>query len=192
MKDPRYPIGPAPVLNSLSDQERTEFIQQISELPIKLKEAVSGLTDQQLDTPYREGGWTVRQVVHHVADSHINAYVRLKLVLTEDQPTIKPYAEALWAELPDSCLEITSSLSLLEGLHIRWVHLFQQLSAEQWKLAYLHPELQVADDQQGDWAKAFQADEAGRVSLEGVLVTYAWHGRHHTAHITELREEKGW
>jgi uncharacterized damage-inducible protein DinB len=150
------------------------FIQQIEEAPARLREAVKGLTLEELNTPYREGGWTVRQVVHHVPDSHMNSYVRFRLALTEDEPTIKPYMENLWAELPDArSAPIDLSLGLLESLHTRWVALLRSLTPEQWKRQFRHPEL-------------------GVVSLEQNLALYAWHGRHHVAHITSLRERMGW
>jgi uncharacterized damage-inducible protein DinB len=135
---------------------------------------VKGLTDEQLDTPYRSGGWTVRQVVHHVPDSHLNSYVRFKLALTEDNPTIKPYEEGRWAELSDSnSTPVEVSLTLLESLHDRWVRLLRSLTPEQWKRTFRHPEL-------------------GEMTLEKTLALYAWHGKHHVAHITELRKERSW
>jgi hypothetical protein len=132
------------------------------------------LSTQQLDTPYREGGWTVRQVAHHVPDSHMNAYVRFKLALTEEDPVIKPYAEDRWARLGDTqATPIEVSLALLESLHSRWVGLLRSLRPEDWKRTFRHPEL-------------------GLVSLEKNLAMYSWHGRHHVAHITELRKRMGW
>ncbi|MDE3188037.1 MAG: putative metal-dependent hydrolase, partial [Acidobacteriota bacterium] len=133
----------------------------------------AGLSDVQLDTPYREGGWTARQVVHHVADSHANAYVRFKLSLTEDWPTVKPYDEAAWAKLPDSRLPIDASLSLIAALHARWVALLESLTAEDFRKGYIHPEL-------------------GRQDLATALAIYEWHSRHHTAHITGLRARQSW
>jgi hypothetical protein len=135
---------------------------------------VSGLSDSQLDTPYREGGWTVRQVVHHVPDSHANSYVRFKLALTEHWPTIKPYDEAAWANLADSrLLPVDVSLSLITALHYRWVSLLESMSEEDCQKGYLHP-------------------EQGRQNLAQVLALYDWHSRHHTAHITNLRQRQGW
>jgi len=150
------------------------WIDEIAAAPAQLRAAVVGLTDDQLDTPYRPGGWTVRQVVHHVPESHMNAYVRIKLALTEDQPTIKPYDEALWAELPDvGDTPIEVSLELLDSLHDRWVRLLRLLSEQQWTRTFRHPEM-------------------GLMTVEKTLALYAWHGKHHVAHITSLRERNGW
>ncbi len=172
--DPRYPIGRFHYSGPLSDEGRAEAIQRIAEAPARLRAAVAGLNDAQLDTPYREGGWTVRQVVHHVPDSHMNSYVRVRLALTEEEPLIKPYDEARWAELRDSSHEpVEVSLVLLEALHSRWVTLLRSLDEEGWARTFRHP-------------------ETGPVSLDRAAALYAWHGRHHTAHITELRERKGW
>ena len=174
MSDPRYPIGKFKYEGSPSQAQRAEFIREIEQTPAKLRAAIKGLSSGQLDTPYREGGWTVRQVVHHVPDSHINAYVRYKLALTEDEPTIKPYAEDRWAELADAkSTPIEVSLALLENLHERWVRLLRSLGPEDWKRQFRHPEL-------------------GLVSLEKNLAMYAWHGKHHVAHVTELRRRMGW
>ncbi len=146
----------------------------IAGLPSALREAVAGLDDPQLDTPYREGGWTVRQLVHHVADSHINAYVRMRLALTEDWPTIKPYEEAEWAKLEDArTLPVEVSLALLESLHRRWVVLLGSLSEADWERGYVHP-------------------ESGREKLDAVAAIYSWHSRHHVAHVTGLRKRMGW
>jgi uncharacterized damage-inducible protein DinB len=142
-------------------------------LPERLREAVSGLNDRQIDTPYREGGWTVRQVVHHVADSHANCYIRFKLALTEDWPTIKPYDQAAWARLADSRLPIDGSLVFLESLHARWVPLVESLTDADFERGYNHP-------------------ENGRQTLATVLALYGWHSLHHTAHITGLRARQGW
>ena len=141
--------------------------------PAKLKAAVGGLNDRQLDTPYRPGGWTVRQVVHHLPDSHLNSFVRFKLALTEEEPTIKPYDEARWAELADSKAPIELSLPLLENLHERWVLLLNSLTPADWQRKFRHP-------------------ERGPMTLTDNLQIYAWHGRHHVAHITALRERNGW
>jgi hypothetical protein len=152
---------------------RAAHIQTLRLLPEKLRAAVAGLDDRQLDTPYREGGWTVRQVVHHVPDSHANAYVRMKLALTEDWPTIKPYDEAAWANLADSRLPVDVSLALLEALHARWVTLLESLAEADFQKGYEHPEM-------------------GRQNLAKVLALYDWHSRHNTAHISSLRARQGW
>jgi uncharacterized damage-inducible protein DinB len=174
MTDLRYPIGKFHYDVPANDEQKRQFIDEIARTPASLRDAVSPLSDQQLDTRYRPGGWTVRQVVHHLPDSHMNSYVRFKLALTEDDPTIKPYAEDRWAELGDSqATPIETSLTLLETLHGRWVALLRSLTPEQWKRNFRHPDL-------------------GPMSLEKNLALYAWHGRHHVAHITGLREREGW
>jgi len=153
---------------------RQVAIQTIAETPTQFRAAVGGLNESQLDTPYRDGGWTVRQVVHHVPDSHLNAYVRLKLALTESSPTIKPYAEDKWAQLDDSrSTPIEVSLSLLESLHMRWDLLWRSLSPEDFSRKLIHP-------------------DHGERNIDWLVFIYAWHGQHHTAHITELRKAKGW
>jgi hypothetical protein len=158
----------------LDEGERRGAIDAIAETPAKLRAAVAGLTDVQLDTPYRPDGWTVRQVVHHVPDSHMNAYVRFKLALTEDEPTIKPYDEARWAELADTReTPIDSSLALLDRLHDRWVRLLRSMSAD-------------------DFARRLRHPESGVQRLDQVLALYDWHGRHHVGHVTSLRERMGW
>lgn len=155
-------------------RQRQESIATLAALPENLRAAVYGLDEAQIDTPYRDGGWTVRQLVHHVADSHMNAYVRTRLALTEDWPTIKRYDERLWAELPDaSSLPIDVSLELLDQLHRRWVVLLESLSNEQWDRGYNHP-------------------ESGRQTLTVVAALYDWHSRHHVAHISSLRKSRGW
>jgi hypothetical protein len=171
--DQRYPIGRfrAPVAGG--PEIRVAHIQTIRLLPERLQMAVKGLSDAHLDTPYREGGWTVRQLVHHVADSHAMSYTRFKLGLTEDWPTIKPYNEAAWAELADSNLPIDDSIAILEALHDRWVALLESMSEEDFAKGYVHP-------------------ENGRQNLAHALAIYDWHSRHHVAHITELRARKGW
>ncbi len=171
--DPRYPIGRFEAQPSSTPADRLSSIQVIRELPAQLRDAVSGLSSTQLETPYREGGWTVRQLIHHVADSHANAYVRFKLALTEDTPTIKPYNEAAWAQLADSLLPIEISLTLIDVLHLRWVALLESLSDADFDRAYNHP-------------------ENGKQNLATVVALYAWHSRHHTAHVTRLRERMGW
>jgi hypothetical protein len=172
--DPRFPIGKFPRVETLSEAERNEFIGDIAAAPALFRAAVSGLSREQLDTPYRDGGWTVRQVIHHVPDSHMNAFIRFKLALTEIDPVIKPYDEAAWATLNDAAeTPVETSLTLLERLHERWVILLKGISPEAWKRALVHPEM-------------------GRLPLEQVLAIYSWHGRHHTAHVTELRKRQGW
>jgi len=172
--DPRYPIGKYTPPQEATPALRQQAIDSIAGKPAKLKAALSGLHDAQLDTPYRDGGWTVRQVAHHVPDSHLNAYVRFRLALTENQPTIKPYEEARWAELADAkSAPVAVSLALLEPLHDRWVRLLRSLTAADFARTFVHP-------------------EHGVRTLDWMLFLYAWHGRHHTAHITELREQKGW
>ena len=174
MSDPRYPIGKFQVLDHPDDNMRIEFIQRIADTPSEVKTAVQGLTENQLDTPYREGGWTVRQVVHHLPDSHINSYVRFRLALTEDEPTIKPYNERLWAELFDArTAPVALSLQLLESLHERWVMLLRSLKPS-------------------DFSRTFRHPEHGARNLDWLLQLYAWHVRHHVAHITSLREKMKW
>ena len=172
--DLRYPVGEFHFPKSVSAQELAQFIDEIAETPARLRAAITGLSDAQLDTPYRPCGWTVRQLAHHVPDSHINSYVRFRLALTEDVPVIKPYEEKLWADLADArSLPVEPSLVLLESLHARWVPLLRSLSESDWKRSFRHPEL-------------------GLVSLENNAALYAWHGRHHVAHITALRQRLGW
>jgi len=171
--DLRYPIGKFQSVQKLTDAERCAAIAAIEEAPAQLRAAVAGLNDQQLDTPYRPGGWTVRQVAHHVPDSHMNAFIRMKLALTEDVPTIKPYNEARWALLADAKMPVEASLALLENLHRRWVPLWRSLGPADWERKLNHP-------------------EAGVMTLDNVVAHYAWHGRHHVAHITALRERQGW
>jgi uncharacterized damage-inducible protein DinB len=174
MSDPRYPIGKFTYDRPPSEEQRQRFIEDIERTPATLRAAVQGLSPEQTETPYREGGWTVRQVVHHVPESHMNAYIRFKLALTEQVPTIKPYMEDRWAETPDTqSTPLEVSLALLEPLHDRWVRLLRSLRSDDWKRTFRHPEL-------------------GVVSLEKNLALYSWHGRHHVAHITELRKRMGW
>jgi len=174
MNDPRYPIGRfSPPASSVAGV-RAAHIETVRLLPERLRAAVSGLNDAQLDTPYREGGWTVRQVVHHLADSHAVAYIRCKHALTEEWPTLRPYDEAAWAELADSrLLPVDVSLALITALHYRWVALLESLSDEEFQKGYNHP-------------------QRGRENLAKALAMYDWHSRHHTAHITGLRARKGW
>jgi hypothetical protein len=172
--DPRYPIGKFDGKGALTTAERQQCISDIEKTPANFRAAVRGLSDQQLDTPYREGGWTVRQLVHHVPDSHLNSYVRFKLALTEDEPTIKPYDEKLWAQLPDSRdTPIEISLALLENLHRRWVILLRSMKPADFSRKFCHP-------------------EHGPVTLDWTLGLYGWHGRHHSAHVTSLRGRMGW
>lgn len=174
MDDPRYPVGRFEVEGEITAERRAEWLRQVEEAPARLRAAVQGLSDAQLDTPYREGGWTVRQVVHHVPDSHMNAYIRFKLALTEDVPAIKTYEEARWAELPDSRdTPPEVSLALLDAVQRRWVVLLRALGEAEWVRTFRHPE----------W---------GEISLEKTLALYAWHGRHHVAHVTRLRDRMGW
>jgi uncharacterized damage-inducible protein DinB len=174
MTDLRYPIGKFAYSGSLSEDQKQKFLDDIAHAPANLRAAVKGLSDQQLDTPYRPEGWTVRQVAHHVPDSHLNAYIRFKLALTEEEPTIKPYAEDRWAQLADTrATPVEVSLVMLDSLHDRWVRLLRSLRAEDWKRTFRHPEM-------------------GVMNLEKTLALYAWHGRHHVAHITTLLERSGW
>jgi hypothetical protein len=172
--DPRYPVGKFEAPTSFTEAARKQRIAEIQSLPAKMRDAVKGLSEQQLDTPYRDGGWTIRQVVHHVPDSHLNAYVRWKLTLTEDTPTIKPYAEAEWAKLEDSKLPVDISLDLLAGVHGRWVAVIHAMRPEHWQREFFHPEMNK------------------KMNLDQLLALYAWHSRHHLAHITELKKRKGW
>jgi hypothetical protein len=197
MEDLRYPIGEFTPPPEMTTEHRARFVDQIAELPSLLRRAVAGLTPAQLDTPYRPGGWTVRQVVHHIPDSHLNGYARMKLALTEDLPTIKPYDQEGWLAISDFRVPIEASLSLLEGLHALWAGLLRSLSEEQWRRGFIHPELVGRTARDGEheverWRRLFAADERGVVTIQGLLPTYAWHGRHHVAHITALRERMGW
>jgi hypothetical protein len=174
LDDLRFPIGrfSPPVVSAA--EVRAAHLETLGMLAERLRAAVSGLSDPQLDTPYRPEGWTVRQVVHHVADSHANCYIRFKLALTEDWPTVKPYDEVAWANLPDSRrLPVDVSLAVIEALHGRWVGLLEAMSEEDFDKGYVHP-------------------EQGRQNLAKVLALYEWHSRHHTAHITSLRARQGW
>ncbi len=174
MSDLAYPIGKFVWGGPGSAADRARRIAEIAAAPAALRAAVAGLSEAQLETPYRPGGWTVRQVAHHVPDSHLNAYVRFKLAVTEDTPTIKPYDEAAWAELADvRAVPVATSLALLEAVHERWVAFLRSLG-------------------ETDWARTFKHPELGVVPLEKNLALYAWHGRHHVAHVTALRERMGW
>ena len=174
MTDLRYPIGTLQLEVPLTPAARREHIIQLAEVPRGLRTAVDSLSPAQLNTPYRPGGWTVRQVVHHVADASMNWYIRTKLALTETEPAIKSYDEKLWAELDEARLgPFEPSLLLLEGLHARWAEVFESLKPADWDRTLLHP-------------------ERGRITVETILSILSWHGRHHTAHITELRKRMGW
>jgi uncharacterized damage-inducible protein DinB len=172
--DPRYPVGQFENPKAITPALRQAAIEEIAVAPAKIRAAVQGLSDAQLDTPYRAGGWTVRQVVHHLADSHMNAYIRWRLALTETEPTIKPYEEAAWAKLEDAAhAPVEVSLRLLEPLHERWVRMLRSVKAEEFARTFRHP-------------------DHGVRTLDWMLFLYAWHGRHHTAHIMELKKQKGW
>src|SRR6516162_6005154 len=174
MSDPRFPIGKFSYQGPPTPEQKRQFLDEIEQAPVRLRAAVAGLSDPQLDTPYRDDGWTVRQVVHHVPDSHMNAYIRFKLALTESMPTIKPYAEAQWAKLEDTrTTPVEVSLSLLDSLHTRWMNLLRSLKTDDFARKLVHP-------------------EHGEKNIDWLLFVYAWHGPHHTAHITELRKQKGW
>jgi len=172
--DLQYPIGKFQWEGAISNEQRKQLIAQIEQAPVQLRQAVAGLSQEQVNTPYRPNGWTVRQVVHHLPDSHMNTYIRFRLALTEDEPTIKPYDQERWAVLEDArTAPLELSLSLLESLHQRWVILLRSLPAQ-------------------DFARTFRHPEMGVVSLDKYLALVAWHGRHHIAHITSLRDRMGW
>jgi hypothetical protein len=174
MDDLRYPIGKYTPPAEITSAFRLDCLTQIEEAPARMRDAVHHLTAEQLQTPYREGGWTLAQVVHHLPDSHMNAYVRTRLALTEVEPRVTDYEEDRWADLHDAASsDIEPSLLLLDGLHRRWVNLLRRLTTEQWAATYVHP------------AK-------GQQVLERVIALYAWHGRHHVAHVTSLRDRMGW
>jgi DinB superfamily len=172
--DARYPIGPQPQISTLTPDERQAGLSALTALPADFRAAYAGLDDAQLGTPYREGGWTLRQVAHHVPDSHMNAYIRTRLALSEDAPTIRPYDQDAWAALPDMAGEVGVSLDLLDALHTRWVRLLSALGPDDWSRTFVHPEY-------------------GRVyTLDGMLASYVWHGQHHLAQVTGLRKKRGW
>ena len=174
LQDLCYPIGQFAYSKPLTKEQRLTAIDSIQSMPAKLRAAVHGLSSQQLDTPYRPGGWTVRQVVHHVPDSHANAFIRTKLALTEDEPVIKPYDEKRWAELADARLTpIATSLILLEAIHERWNYLLREM-------------------READFSRTLRHPEHGLRTLDWLVALYAWHGQHHIAHITRLREREGW
>lgn len=171
--DLRYPIGKFERSSEITPEMRVEFIQTIKDLPAKIKEAVEGLSEEQLETPYRPDGWTVRQTIHHVADSHLNSFCRFKLALTEDVPTIRPYDEASWAELADSKMPLEDSFKIIEGIHSRWTNLLNSMTDAEFARKLIHPD-------SGEW------------TIEEFLGLYEWHSKHHTAHITRLRERNKW
>jgi hypothetical protein len=174
MEDLRYPVGKFAFDKDATPEKRRQWIAAIAELPKKAREAVSGLTPVQLDTPYREGGWTPRQLVHHMADSHMNAFIRFKLGLTEENPQIKPYSQDAWSGTADVLgADVELSLALLTGLHGRFARLLESLQPQDFARTFLHP-------------------ENGQMTLDRTLQTYAWHCHHHVAHITGLRARKGW
>lgn len=174
MTDLRYPIGKFSAPDTTTSAHLQSAVDDIASLPSELRQAVQGLTDAQLDTPYRPDGWTVRQVVHHIADSHMNAFIRMRKALTEPEPTISAYDEKRWAELPDSKDgDIEISLALIDGLHQRWAMLLRSLDADRWKRGFQHP-------------------ERGHVSLDFNTLLYAWHCKHHLAHIANLRQREKW
>ena len=170
----RYPIGEFTVPREVSQTQRDAHLDNLSQLPQRVMRTIEGLSETQLNTPYRPGGWRVRQVVHHLPDSHLNSYTRFKLALSEDNPTIRPYDEAQWAELGDSDAPVEVSLALLDALHQRWVILLRTLSEREWQRTFNHPE------------------SGETLTLAQNLAQYAWHGEHHLAQITSLREREGW
>jgi uncharacterized damage-inducible protein DinB len=174
MIDSRYPIGKFEPPAGYGPDARAGFIGQIEEAPVRLRQAVQGLSPDELGQPYREGGWTVAQVVHHVADSHVNSYIRFKLAASAENPLVTAYDETRWAQFPDALsVDVDASLTLLDALHARWIVFLRSLEA-------------------GQFARTFQHSALGPVSLDWALALYAWHGRHHTAHVTTLRERMGW
>jgi hypothetical protein len=173
--DLQYPIGRFTPVTPITDAMRYAAVEEIAALPERMRHAVAGLSDAQLDTPYRPGGWSVRQVVHHVPDSHVNAYIRLKLALTEDSPTITPYNEKAWAELADARMPVEVSLALLDSVHARWVALCRDLKSTDWARTFIHPEY-----------------PEGPRTIDWLVQIYAWHSNHHLAHITSLRRREGW
>lgn len=170
----RYPVGPCEWSAEVTAEERRQHLRDIAELPAKLRGAVAGLAPQHLDIPYREGGWTIRQIVHHIPDSHMNSYVRFKLALTEDQPTIKPYDERLWAEIPEARLApIEISLDMVDALHRRWSLMLDNMTDADFERSILHPEI-------------------GALKLKSLVAGYGWHCRHHVAQIVATRRRRGW
>lgn len=174
MNDLRFPIGEFDRTQEITSEKVDRWIEEIADAPSRLRAAVSGLTDAQLDTPYRPEGWTLRQVVHHLADSHMNSYIRIKLALTEDNPTIRTYYEDRWAELPEArTAPVELSLKLLDAIHERWTLVLRNLTPEQRARAFVHP-------------------DSGATPLDMNIGIYAWHGNHHIAHITSARGREGW
>lgn len=174
MEDLRFPVGRVVLDPEVTPAKRAGWIEEVAGAPSALRDVVAGLTDAQLDTPYREGGWTVRQVVHHLPDSHLNAYIRFKWALSEDEPTIKAYDEKAWAELPEAReAPVETSLALLDSLHERWLMALRAMAPSDFERVLVHP-------------------ERGRITLDVMLQIYAWHGRHHVAHVRSLRERSGW
>jgi hypothetical protein len=171
--DLSFPVGRFDRKAAFTPDSRRAAVEDIAALPVKMRQAVAGLTDAQLDTPYRPGGWTVRQLVHHVADSHMNGYIRTKLALTEQNPTIKPYEQDAWAALPDSRLPIAPSLAILDSVHERWAVICRSLTPADFERPFVHPEM-------------------GQMKLDSQVHLYGWHSRHHVAHITGLRQREGW
>jgi DinB superfamily len=174
MEDLQYPIGKFSPKESYTPDELSAFMARIESLPTRLEEAIKSFTDQQLDTPYREGGWTVRQVIHHVADSHLNAYIRCKWTLTEDSPVIKAYNEKLWATTPEAKLDPSISIDLIKAHHRKWVALLKGLSPTDWEKHFIHPESRK------------------EIKIKNLVGLYAWHGDHHLAHITNLKDRMKW
>jgi uncharacterized damage-inducible protein DinB len=168
-----YPIEKYDKNTKINSEQRKQFIREIAALPNQLREAVENLSDQQLDTPYRPEGWTLRQVIHHVGDSHLNSFIRFKLALTEENPTIRPYAEDLWAQTAEYKMPVEVSLDLIDSLHQRWATLLESMSDK-------------------DFAKILNHPETGTWTLENLLGMYVWHGKHHTAHINNLKQRNGW
>jgi uncharacterized damage-inducible protein DinB len=171
--DPKYPVGKFKRPDKVTPHKRMAAIAELAALPVKLKEAIEGLDREQLDTPYREGGWTVRQLVHHIADSHMNAFLRVRLALTEDWPTVSAYDEKAWAMLRDSAAPVRWSVDLLENLHARWVMMLESLAENQWARGVKHP-------------------QNGPMTVEMATLIYGWHSQHHVAHIVRLRDREGW
>lgn len=172
-EDLSFPIGKYEKVREITPEQRKQFIREIAELPNNLREMVKNMSEEQIDSPYRPAGWTVRQVVHHVGDSHLNSFIRFKLALTEDNPTIRPYAEDLWAETAEYKMRVDVSLNLIDSIHRRWVALLESMSDE-------------------DFARTLNHPETGVWTLENLLGMYVWHGKHHTAHINNLKKRNGW
>jgi uncharacterized damage-inducible protein DinB len=172
-EDLSFPIGKYEKVREITPEQRKQFIREIAELPNNLREMVKNMSEEQIDLPYRPAGWTVRQVVHHVGDSHLNSFIRFKLALTEKNPTIRPYAEDLWAETAEYKMPVDVSLNLIDSIHRRWVALLESMSDE-------------------DFARTLNHPETGVWTLENLLGMYVWHGKHHTAHINNLKKRNGW